>query len=438
MVETPSQDGFFFQFDEPERVKSIKDNLLYKKYFTENASLPDLKPEKLGIYLLGFARNKVDAFALGVKTGTTATQSVRIKLKQVTQFAQIDLDDILPNTQVGQLTKSQILKQNKIRLGSGVLKAAIDRLIILRPEIEHKLNKLIQITNGISFDDHPDKARLFALQRDALQSAAKAFGLKTIGYEDLWEPDEYEESLTYNDGIFVPDEIHLTEDDILIHDQKYFDKFALIDEYHFKTNVFSDGNREILVTMANRNELERVLGVDLIFYNEEIESFCLVQYKRMSKTKSNRFVYYPNSDKNYKSDIRKMKEFTRELAIIEREEIGRNLNSTYSNFKAFSSPFFFKFCKSIQFAPFENNVIQGQYLSYDLWASYARECKETGQTLKASQDVLRKHLSEKTFNDFLKNGLIGSRRASSDTITSIISDCLRADRAVVFTRKPRP
>lgn len=90
MVATLLEDGFVFQIDQPERVVQIGRSISYRRYFTQPASIPDLKPPKLALYLVGSTRDHADMLGIGVNTGTTTTQSARIKI-----------DGFIPLTHVG-------------------------------------------------------------------------------------------------------------------------------------------------------------------------------------------------------------------------------------------------------------------------------------------------------------------------------------------------
>lgn len=292
------------------------------------------------------------------------------------------------------------------------------------------------MVNGIDFDRDLHKSEIFAQQQDALRASIDGLGIKYPSYEDNWELDTYDDSKTYLDGFFTEDVV-ATEDEIINHDMKFFSDFKEEDGYHIKTNVFSDENNKILVTMVNRNAIEQVLGVDLVYYNEEAESFTLVQYKRMTKSdKGKTFSYYPGSDGNYEKDIGLMQTHTDTLHKIETDRIGENLNKYYDDYRGFGSPFFFKFTNSVIFKPFHNSVIQGFYLPFDMWMSFVEDRKRIGKTLVASSKALNKYIGVNTFCWLLKIGIIGSRRCSVDEITNVMAECIRNNRSVVFAYKP--
>jgi len=429
--------GYIVQIDEPERVIQIREALAAKHYFTENVSVRDVKPGSVGLYLIGYDRGQIDMAALGVPTGTPSTGSARIKLKRVVELGSVKIRDLIIKTELANTIHRRIVKENNVNIKSGIFNEMLDRLIKKNPSKKREIEELIRLANGIDFHEQPKKAEIFAMQQDSLSAAFKASRIRIPGAEDFWEPDEFNDGSTYLDGFidFAAGQ-HATEDEILQHDTQYFGGFSSSGTRHIATRVFSDGKTRLFVTMANRTKLERVLGVDLIYFSERHNSISLVQYKRMTK-RGTTFVYYPRSDRNYRKDMSLMKQHTETIKKIERAKIGNPLNAHASNYRIFNSPFFFKFVNSVQFSPMKNTVIHGYYVSFDLWKAVESEHKENEQTLVATASTLERHLGANEFCALLNRGLIGSRHASSRDIKKVIADCLKQERSVVFARETK-
>lgn len=428
-------DGYVFQIDQPERIKRIKQDLPVKGFFTEPASIPDLHPPRIGLYFVGFARGQLDMIGIGVHTGTPSTLSARIKIKKVINIRTTRLSELFDDSDASRIIREHIEKQNNVSVNKNVVNNVILRNIVrLFPAIEARLSRLIDIVNGIDFGRDPEKAILFAQQQDALRAAVVGLGVGWVSFEDRWEADDYDDSTTYLDG-FSSEDVVATEDDILAHDQRFFGEFLVDDEINVKTTSFTDGKTNILVTMANRNAMEDVLGVDLIYYNELEQSYCLVQYKRMDN-KGSSYTYYPSSDGNYNSDMELMEQHTQTFNQHDCHALGENPNELYGNYRIFGSPFFFKFVYSIEFEPFKNKVVPGYYLAFDLWKSFVAECHVTGATIKANHKTLTKHIGPNVFCDLFKKGMIGSRLCSEDAVVETLAECLRANRSAVFAFKP--
>lgn len=438
MVERLDKKGFIIQFDQPTRAETVRNRLLEHRYFTDTVSIPDIRPPRLGLYLLGLARGSADALMIGVLTGTTATELARVKFKKALFFQQWRVVDLISSEGMGPIIAAQILERNNSEIHENVFNEMIRRIIRRQPDLEQDIDKLVRIANGIDFDAEPEKVRIFSQQQDALACAIRSAGMSTSGIEDKWEVDEFSASSTYLDG-FLDDEAeqHVTEDEIIIHDQHFFPDMRDDGNYRISTRVFSDRKNRLFVTMANRTAIERVLGVDLVYFNEADSAFCLVQYKRMTKQGAS-FVYYASSDGNYEKDISLMEEHTKTLHDADCEALNDNPNGLYSNYRAFGSPFFFKFTRSSQFKPFSNSILAGLYLPFDMWNAYSNQCAASEEPVKASEAALPKHLTTTEFCGLLKRGVIGSRSCTAELIKRVLASCLNGERGVVFAyRKSR-
>jgi hypothetical protein len=437
MVNQLRMDGYIIQVDQPERVTRIRRDLPVRGFFTDTVSIPDLSPPRMGLYLVGFARGQIDLIGIGVHTGTPSTLSARIKIKKIIEIGKIKLADIFVDSDIAKLIKTDIESKNNVRVAANVINNILRIIAKKRSDRVDEINRLVDIVNGIDFDSDASKAELFAQQQDALHAAVMGLGVGWHGFEDQWEPDDYGDATTYLDG-FHNEAVTAREDIILAHDQRFFGKFVNDDDINISTTSFTDGKTNILVTMANRTRIEQVFGVDLVYYNEIDDSYCMVQYKRMTKGSkgSGSYTYYPHHDGNYKKDMALMQKHTETFNQYDSAALGNQPNNRYSNYRLFASPLFFKFVYSIQFEPFKNKVTPGYYLSYDLWKSYVDECEVTGETVKACANTLKKHIGPNLFCDLLKRGMIGSRRCSVDAVVDTLGECLRNNRSAVFAYKP--
>lgn len=432
MVLALKKRGYIIQINQSERVIDIKARLQDAKYFTETVSIPDLKPRKLGLYLIGFSPGQVDLLAIGVNTGTPSTLSARIKIKRAVQFESILMRDLISTEGMGPAIRNKIETEFNAPVAAPAFNEMLRRIIRRNEDLTEEIEKLIKIANGIKFNDDVARAEIFCQQQDALSAALKIASIKIPSLEDMWEPDEYENKSTYLGGFTDPEESqYVTEDQILAHDQMFFPDFYSSPTHEVATKAFSDGKVTILITAANRTKLEKILGVDFIYFNSYEKSFCFVQYKRMTNTKSS-FSYYPSQDSNYDKDISLMERHTSSLSEFESEQLGEPINALYKNYRVFGSPFFFKFVRSLQFHPFQNSVTEGQYISFDMWLSLVKELQEEGRTIKASASTLSKHLTSNEFCNLLKRGLIGTRECSNSAIRRVLKESLTASKSVIF------
>ncbi|WP_283471073.1 hypothetical protein [Methylosinus trichosporium] len=110
-----------------------------------------------------------------------------------------------------------------------------------------------------------------ALEQDALGLALKAFGVQTAEATAL----ALSERPTALAGA------RLQEDVVIEHDARWISGWTLDSSDVTGRAVFTQGHEELQVFTANKQPLEQLFGVDLIYLNEMRRSIVMVQYKMM-------------------------------------------------------------------------------------------------------------------------------------------------------------
>lgn len=388
----------------------------------------------MALYFVGFQRGSISAIGIGVKTGTPSTGTSRIKIKRLVRLSgDPQISEFLDASDSSKALASRYIASNEANVEFGVANAVLRDIVAKNKSIKEKIETLIRIANGIDFDADKYRSSLFSEQQDALRSALKAFNVKIPNYEDGWEYDSYTDSSTYLDGFdneFT--EEMMTEDDIINHDSKFFGDYVSVGSVNVKTKAFSDGNNTILVTMENRNAVEDVLGVDMVYYNENEESFCFIQYKRMKRNKKGTaYSYYPSSDGNYQKDIETMSKHSSDIEDWESIMSGSELE----DFRLIDCNFWFNFVKSHNFEPIRNQAMPGMYVPISAWNSFISTCAKRNETPKACSETMKRNLSSDEFTSLYKKGLIGTRYCTVDSIISVLSECIKGNRSAVFVYK---
>ncbi len=102
------------------------------------------------------------------------------------------------------------------------------------------------------------------------------------------------------------------EDPVVEHDARTFPDYELIGSDITGRAVFEKGRERLEVFTANRRPLEKVFGVDLIYFNTTRQNIVMVQYKMLEpykrKDRDTDWVYRP--DANLNSEIKRMQKFT--------------------------------------------------------------------------------------------------------------------------------
>jgi hypothetical protein len=193
---------------------------------------------------------------------------------------------------------------------------------------------------------------------------------------------------------------------------------------------FSVGKRQLHVFYANRNDIEKTCGVDLVYYNAFFQSFVLVQYKLMGSEPGG-FVYRPDSQ--FEIELARMEDFLKKSATDQgiQDHRDERLNTT---------GFFVKFVPD-QGIPCNGELVKGMYVTHE----YARflvgpagpKGKKGGRML-SFQNVQR-YFSNSDFAALVRSAWIGTRGSRTDDLQAIIRGSYETDHALyVAYEQERP
>ena len=140
-----------------------------------------------------------------------------------------------------------------------------------------------------------------ALQQDAVNSALRAFGLT---------PRDAAASVE-TEGSTVLRHVPIREDTVIARDAHHIPGLALIASDLTGRAVFEKGRERLEVITANRNPLEEVLGVDLVYLNLIKRNIVMVQYKMLEPLREDNdtdWLYRP--DDQFRKQVARMKSFS--------------------------------------------------------------------------------------------------------------------------------
>ena len=141
------------------------------------------------------------------------------------------------------------------------------------------------------------------LQADAVASALKVFGVSL---------DDGAASLSLGEGDkdSALEQVRISEDAVIEHDARVVDGFEIASSDLTGRAVFVNGEEALEVITANRQPLEEVLGVDLIYLNATMRNVVMVQYKMLEAEGGGRrkdWVFRP--DGQFRKEVARMREF---------------------------------------------------------------------------------------------------------------------------------
>jgi hypothetical protein len=180
------------------------------------------------------------------------------------------------------------------------------------------------------------------------------------------------------------------------------------------TRTFVQGEHRLTITNVNRDEYERVLGVDFLFYNHTFNLFMMVQYKVWEQDKKG-YIYRRNSQ--YKKDIERMNGF--------KEMFKNSLLKSVTDYRLDPLPFYFKLCYPTQLR-YDNQLVSGIYVP----AEYLEYCLQEKAHIRI-KDIPHGFHNE-LFIDLIKKGLIGSRGVDELTLETIVDSLLAEKRSVTL------
>ncbi|RXJ96334.1 hypothetical protein CRV00_01575 [Malaciobacter molluscorum] len=480
-----SNDGYIIHFDEEQRKELILDTKIDEGSFSDALSVHDWKIRDIQVALLSFDGKTIDYISLATRGNRVATAKYRVEFSELVNLDSLLIEDI--EKELDSIEKLKFMKSSS-GIGGKISpknwENVIDTIKKLREKQSEDIERLLSLKTYSNFTFEGNISELFSQEREALGIALDVFsGSNKLRKKVLkgWAPnesnikkednkeniaklevnDENEKSFLSSisgkykkddkfdieDEIFK-DDIHLIEkldtkknidenkeetnllnfideESAIQHDRNNWDGKS-IKEHILNRSTFIQGDRELNVIYANRNALEKTLGVDLIYYNLEFDSYVLVQYKLMKEEKTKgEFIYRP--DKQLIKEIKRMNDF--------RKKYKYNLDiSAHSELRLNDDGFLFKMVPNRGLKVASDELIKGMYITREymnfLLGSKGPKGKKDGQII--SFDNSPRYLSNSEFSNMVNKGWIGTRRVNSIILSDLINEFSKTGKAVLI------
>jgi hypothetical protein len=255
----------------------------------------------------------------------------------------------------------------------GTWNAAREALINLRPEAGEHLTRLeLLLVPSLGLSQRTQE--VFAQQKDAVALSLDAAGLDRQVIAQ-WTPPQRD--APWLAGI-TPGIIR--EDTIVIHDASRVPNWWPVYEPYVGVVTFQDHAGNLLSVMnVNRQPVEEITGVDLLYYRHEPESFTLVQYKRLTPRRtgskgfeSSNLAFLPSSDKGLEDELARMRtvEALADPNLRNTTHPGQDKLPFYDpilNYRLHPRACWIKLCEPWGFRPVGTQLIKGMYLPLDLY-----------------------------------------------------------------------
>lgn len=405
---------YFAFIDVGSRLDEIEHAISYKNRFTDTFRF-DKKIKTRGIYAICLSHDEISYFALGTKSGRVATYKDRVTF---TEFLKVGISI---SSLIERFPKIEISNENSSvdRVPPVQTKNIYRWLETVVLDLKKWLINIdtIQATNRTIFVEVEKKDSVqLALQMANFNRNGDNLRIQTIGHFPTFLSD-------LNDVI-------LTEDEMINHDMSVFGDWGKIKSDIHGMACFDKRGERLFIWNVNRKPLESVLGVDLIYYTEDYDSFVMVQYKRM-KREGDKWIYRP-TDSSYHKELENMGYF---------ENLTSEISIDFQNpahFRLDSCPFYFKLCKSSMGISKSTDSISGMYIPLNYWEvmlkhpSFVRG--EKGGTSIGYHNAKR-WLTRDDFTGLVQKGWIGSQLKVSSIIAKLIRGSLEGDRAITLAAK---
>jgi len=356
----------------------------------------------------------------GVKAGTG--------LRRVNLFEIIFLSTKVHCQDIENKTPNRLKKRVASTLAYGGLFTSkgffsvIELLTKIAPELEevferfsvHRYKRIQQLSEN--------KRKSLARQKEALTTALMLGGFDRTELRE-WSPPENNNELSFLDGLAS---CRLREDQMIINDLQVFPKMELLKTTPYSSAVFQGENKRLTVILANKLELEKQTGTDLIYYNETYNSFVMIQYKALEKEAHDAVFRFPSSQLT--EEIERMDQILGMLNEIKTQD-------KPDNFRICENPFFLKFCAREVLNPDDSGLIPGMYLPLDFWKTLDG-CGESligpkGGRFLSYKNVGR-YFDNTEFTHLVSKSWVGTRIEQSEVLEKIIEEIITTGKAAML------
>lgn len=257
-----------------------------------------------------------------------------------------------------------------------------------------------------------DEGQRLREERDAVQIGLEFADMRLPDTEPaLHVPTYAVDSAT---SFLNPELFEDNEDDLLFADLRRFDTRSVLTETSASTSRYSDGEFTVLIANVNRKPVERLMGVDLLYWDQTAASFTLLQYKRLT-----RVAKAEADDAPQRWRYSRRNELVEQLEKMAKLEVAPPVDS--ADWRFVTSPFWFKFVRGDAFKPNDRKVLKGLYVPAEYLRTGIRENAFTGPNGGfALHGGNARYINRGPFIHLVSRQFTGSTRATSEQIADLI------------------
>ena len=367
--------------------------------------------------------------AEGKKSIRTTTNRFRLSMKNFKKLDNnINFEEILSKV------KPRLKRYAEQKFSDGGLVAhatSVDIAEIIKelvPSLSGRLNALsrrrLEFLRSMS---HRERENL-AAQKECLSTALDLAGIdrEALFGWDIREDGKPRSVLEGLSGRKVGEDVLLASD---WADVPGFQE--IIRDCHASSRVFISDRypkSQLTVIMANRTDLEKQTGADLIYCNDTCRNFVMVQYKAMERnhaTSKDEFRWQ-NGD-HFTQQISVMDGVLQSLRMVPQR-------AHPDNFRFSDNPFFLKFFPRVPFDPDKKEISQGMYLPLDYWkcADQNNQFIGSGGGKVLTYKNVGRYITNTDFKTFISSCWVGTSVDQSSYLAAIIREVIKSGKTLTL------
>ncbi|WP_259780828.1 hypothetical protein [Aestuariispira ectoiniformans] len=267
-----------------------------------------------------------------------------------------------------------------------------------RPVIEKIVRKLLH--NDVFHD-------AYSLQVDAVNTALTAFG---------FDKNDPAERIHISEKFEGDHPLHLYEDMVVVDDSRRFLDYDFISSSNTGIASFQKGNSRLDIILGNKQPLEKLFGVDLIYHNHTNGNTVMVQYKMMEKVKGDK-------DTIYRQDAQLLDEIAR------MERFAETHDTSHDEYRLNPAHFYLKF------VPRDGALTEQTFLMpiehYMKWKDCDAALGERGGVRISYKALNGNYMRPRAFYELVRSGYIGSTHETTEHLCALVDGTLSKGNAFV-------
>jgi hypothetical protein len=294
--------------------------------FTLTVTARDIKPKSAEVVAVALKDASADYIGISEKGRQVATAQITLAVSRLVPVPRVSLEDMQRQLPRRFARRFSPPTRGQYRVSPGLWEAILQILSNDNPDLRDQLRELRGIARAGQLSFGPIHGGLEIFERDAVASALETWRGASFRKRMLRSARTEQEAslapfLSRLGGTSV------REDPQISHDHTTFPGMEVARRDQIGSLVLRHHNEYLTILNCNRQPLEETLGVDLIYYNHQFDSFILVQYKRMRHTMKGP-VYRPNLDSSHTKELKRMIAINKELRAL-----SKSSNSHISNYR---------------------------------------------------------------------------------------------------------